>query len=67
MAKLNPDVRAKRPMGAGEYAEHAVLEQLCNGLPDGFDVFHSVDCSTVDGAGQHFGEIDVVVVDSQGH
>lgn len=67
MAKLNPDIRTWRPMGAGEYAERAVLHQLCEGLPDGFDVFHSVDWSTVDGGRQHFGEIDAVVVDTLGH
>lgn len=67
MAKLNPDIRTWRPMGAGEYAERAVLEQLCEGLPDGFDVFHSVDWSTVDDGKQRFGEIDAIVVDTLGH
>ncbi len=44
-----------------------MLEQLRDGLADGFDVFHSVDWSTVDAGVQRFGEIDVVVVDPQGH
>lgn len=67
MAKLHPDISTFRPIGAGEYAEHAVLQQLSDGLPDTFDVFHSVDWSTADGDKQRFGEIDVVVVDALGH
>lgn len=67
MAKLTPDIRSWRPLGAGAYAERAVLEQLCEGLPDGFDVFHSVDWSTLDDGKQRFGEIDAVVVDPHGH
>ena len=67
MARLNPDLATWHPKGAGEYAERAVLEQLRDGLPDGFDVFHSVDWSTVESGAQRFGEIDVVVVDPQGH
>jgi hypothetical protein len=67
MARLHPDTNTWRPTGAGQYTERAVLEQLRDGLPDGFDVFHSVDWSTVDAGTQHFGEIDVVVVEPQGH
>ena len=67
MAKLHPNISTFRPMGAGEYAERAVLQQLADGLPDEFDVFHSVDWSTVDGDQQRFGEVDVVVVDALGH
>ena len=66
MAKLHPNISTFRPMGAGEYAERAVLQQLADGLPDEFDVFHSVDWSTVDGDQQRFGEVDVVVVDALG-
>ena len=44
-----------------------MLEQLCEGLPDGFDVFHSVDWSTLDEGKQSFGEIDAVVVVPHGH
>ena len=67
MAKLTPDIRSWRPLGAGAYAERAVLEQLCDGLPDGFDVLHSVDWSTLEGSVQRFGEIDAVVVSPCGH
>ena len=67
MAKLTPDIRSWRPLGAGAYAERAVLEQLCEGLPDGFDIFHSVDWSTLEDGNQRFGEIDAVVVDPRGH
>ena len=67
MAKLHPDIQAWRPLSAGEYAERAVLQQLGDGLPDGFDVFHSVDWSTLEDGRQRFGEIDAVVVDAFGH
>ena len=67
MATLHPDLRSWRPTGAGQYAERAVLEQLRDGLANGFDVFHSVEWSTVDAGVQRFGEVDVVVVDPQGH
>ena len=67
MATLHPDLHTWRPTGAGQYAERAVLLQLRDGLPDGFDVFHSVDWSTVDARGQRFGEVDAVVVCPQGH
>ena len=67
MAKLHPELHTWQAVGVGQYAERAVLEQLQNGLPDAFDVFHSVDWSTVNSGEQRFGEIDVVVVDPQGH
>jgi hypothetical protein len=67
MAQLHPDILTFHPVGLGAYAERAVLEQLRDGLPEGFDVFHSVKWSTVDSGVQRFGEIDMVVVDPQGH
>ena len=67
MAKIHPDLQSWRPRGAGQYAERAVLEQLRDGLAPGFDIFHSVDLSAVHAGVQGFGEIDVVVVNSQGH
>jgi len=67
MARLHPDLHTWRPTRAGDYTERAVLQQLRDGLPDGFDVFHSVNWSTVDSGTQHFGEIDAVVVEPQGH
>jgi UvrD-like helicase C-terminal domain/Nuclease-related domain/AAA domain len=67
MAKIHPDLLKWRPVDAGGYAERAVAEQLRDGLPDSFDVFHSVDWSTVDAGVQRFGEMDAVVVDPQGH
>lgn len=67
MAQIHPDFLKFHPVGLGAYAERAVLEQLRDGLPDGFDVFHSVKWSTVDSGVQRFGEIDMVVVDPQGH
>jgi len=67
MARLHPDLHTWHPTRAGDYTERAVLQQLRDGLPDGFDVFHSVYWSTVDSGTQHFGEIDAVVVEPQGH
>lgn len=67
MSTLHPTLTALPPTTAGGYAERAVLEQLGCGLPAGFDVFHSVDISTVEHGKQHFGEIDMVVVSPLGH
>ncbi len=35
---------------------------LQQGLPDGFSVFHNVDCSSLRDGKQSFGELDAVVV-----
>lgn len=66
MATLHPTFYADAPASGGAYAERAVLAQLQKGLPDGYDIFHSVDWSVLDGAVQRFGEIDAVVVTPRG-
>jgi hypothetical protein len=67
MAKLNPDTPNWHATGAGDYAERLVLEMLRDGLPEGFDIFHSVDWTALEEGVQRHGEIDVVVVSPQGH
>ncbi len=67
MAVLHPSAPLTRPVTRGLQREHDVLQLLEAGLPDGFDVFHSVDWSTVFDGRQLHGEIDVAVVAPNGH
>jgi hypothetical protein len=51
----------------GAYRERDVLNMLARGLPDSFDVFHSINWSTADREMQFFGEIDLAVVSPLGN
>jgi hypothetical protein len=67
MATLHPSLAAHKLFGAGGYRERDVLALLEQGLTDGFDVFHTVDWSTMHNGGQTFGELDAVVLSPNGH
>ncbi len=67
MAALHPSLLSWHPTSAGAYRERDVLLMLEQGLPDGFDVFHSVHWSTIRNDSQSFGEIDTVLVAPSGH
>lgn len=67
MAILHPSTPLTVPATRGLQREHDVLRLLEAGLPDSFDVFHSVDWSTVFDGRQFHGEIDVAVVAPNGH
>ena len=67
MATLHPALLSIHPTSLGSYRERDVLAMLGKGLPDGFDVFHSVNWSAMHEGGQAFGEMDLVVVGPGGH
>jgi len=67
MAILHPALLSIQPTSLGGYRERDVLAMLELGLPDGFDVFHSVDWSAMHLGKQSFGEVDVVVMGPGGH
>ncbi|HMN57528.1 MAG TPA: nuclease-related domain-containing protein, partial [Ottowia sp.] len=67
MALLHPSAPLGPATTRGLQREHDVLRLLESGLPDGFDVFHSVDWSCVFDGRQLHGEIDVAVVAPNGH
>jgi hypothetical protein len=66
MARITPPLSHRRPASLGDYAEQAVLRSLADGLDDRFHVLHGVDWVVADGAADHHGELDVVVVNSAG-
>ena len=66
MAQLSPSLSQIRH-DTGLYRELDVLERLQDSLPDGYEIFHSVDWHSVrDGVDQH-GEIDLVVLGPAGN
>lgn len=67
MATLHPPLSTVHPLSAGAYRERDILNLLEQGLPDGFDVFHSVDWAAMHDGNQSFGELDAVVVAPTGH
>ena len=67
MALLHPSAPLAPPTTRGLQREHDVLRLLAADLPDGYDVFHSVDWSCVFDGRQLHGEIDVAVVAPNGH
>ena len=58
MATLHPALLSIQPTSLGGYRERDALAMLEQGLPDGFDVFHSVDWSAMHLGKQSFGEVD---------
>jgi thymidine kinase len=54
-------------MLSGAYREYHILKILGQGLPRGFDVFHSVNWSSLHHGNQTFGELDAVVLGPSGH
>lgn len=66
MAQINPSLHNVRH-DAGLFREFDVLERLRLGLPDGYNVFHSVDWHSVHNGIDHHGEIDLVVLAPNGN
>lgn len=54
-------------MPLGLMREREVLQQLADGLPQDFLVFHNVNWSSVTNGTQFFGELDAVVLSPSGH
>ena len=67
MAIIHPSIEHLHLTTPGAYRERDVLLLLEEGLPIGFDVYHSVNWSVVKNGKQRFGEIDVVVLSPFGH
>ena len=66
MAIIHPHKALSGPMTAGDYREQDLLQQLKDGLPDSFDVFHGLGWSTMHDHQQQFGELDLTVVSPEG-
>ena len=62
MARLHPHLPHQGPMSGGDYRERDLLWLLRDGLPDSFDVFHGLTWSSMHGAFQQFGELDLTIV-----
>lgn len=68
MATLHPPlISFPIPMSSEAYREHLILKILDQGLPDGFEVFHNVNWSSLHHGNQTFGELDAVVLAPSGH
>ena len=67
MAAIHPPIDSLHLTNPGAYRERDVLEHLRDGLPDGFEIFHSVDWSAIYQDQQRFGEVDIVVMSPLGH
>lgn len=66
MAQIYPAIDAVRH-DAGLYRELDVLDRLQQSLPDGYEVFHSVNWQTVHQGEDRHGEIDLVVLAPTGN
>ena len=66
MAIIHPHKALSGPMTAGDYREQDLLQQLKDGLPDSFDVFHGLEWSAMHDHQQQFGELDLTVVSPDG-
>lgn len=66
MARLHPTLDLSTHYSTGAQRERDVLEQLQQGLGDGFDVFHSLEWTNYLHDRQQIGEIDITVVTPAG-
>ncbi|AUT75749.1 nuclease [Paraburkholderia hospita] len=55
-----------RVASAGEHAEFDILRKLADGLPESYELFHSVDWTRAEPHRDSHGEFDIVVVNSAG-
>lgn len=62
MANLVPSNRPQLRSDVGLYRELDVLDRLLNSLPDGFDVFHSIEWHSLYKGDDRHGEIDLVIL-----
>jgi Holliday junction resolvase-like predicted endonuclease len=67
MATIHPPIDSLHLTTPGAYRERDILELLRDGLPDGFEIFHSVDWAAIYQDQQRYGEIDIVVMSPLGH
>ena len=66
MAQLLPDLSASLMYSRGYWREIDVLRQLQRTLPDGYEIFHSVDWHSLHHGQDCHGEIDLVVMNPAG-
>ncbi len=66
MATVHPPLHTIQVMSKGLHVEFQVLSQLAAGLPDAFELYHSVDWAQVRPEGDTFGEIDIMVLNQSG-
>jgi len=66
MAQVHPSMPPHRAFTAGLATELRMLEQLAEGLPDAYTLFHSVDWSAGTGVAEQHGEVDIVVLNQAG-
>lgn len=66
MATVHPPLHTIQALSKGQQVELKVLSQLAAGLPDTFELFHSVDWTQVRPEGDAFGEIDIIVLNQSG-
>ena len=67
MATLHPTQYPDGQLHGGQYRERDMLAILEQGLPAGYDVFHSIYWSEIREGEQSFGELDIVVVSPMGN
>ncbi|WP_434661514.1 ATP-binding domain-containing protein [Paraburkholderia sp. A3BS-1L] len=66
MARVHPPISEIRALSAGEHAELEVLALLAGGLPEDYELFHSVDWTRAEQHKDSHGELDVVVINNAG-
>jgi len=66
MAQLIPDLSPFSATSGGYWREIDVLQHLKRTLPDGYEVFHSVDWHSLSSGRDCHGEIDLVVMNQAG-
>lgn len=66
MARLLPDLSVSPQHSGGYWREIDVLQRLQQSMPDGYEIFHSVDWHSLHAGHDCHGEIDLVVMNRAG-
>lgn len=66
MARVHPPLADIRVASAGQHAEFEILRTLADGLPESYELFHSIDWTLAEPHRDSHGEFDIVVVNSAG-
>jgi hypothetical protein len=66
MAILYPSALPNLKQNGGRFRELDVIDRLQQSLPEHYEIFHSVPLHSIQSDADHFGEIDVVVLDPVG-
>jgi hypothetical protein len=66
MATVHPPISDIHVTSAGEHVELDMLRQLADGLPQSYELFHSVDWTHAQAQFDSHGELDIVVLNSAG-